>query len=95
MNNMKKFVLDGQSMTMNSLWEMVQADSVTSRFELSESAIADIQKSRKYIESRISNGEVMYGVNTGFGAFSSVRISDTEIEQLQKNLIRSHSMGIG
>jgi histidine ammonia-lyase len=37
----------------------------------------------------------MYGVNTGFGAFSSVRISDSQIEQLQKNLIRSHSMGIG
>jgi histidine ammonia-lyase len=37
----------------------------------------------------------MYGVNTGFGAFSSIRISDDQIEQLQKNLIRSHSVGIG
>jgi histidine ammonia-lyase len=51
--------------------------------------------SRRYIEKRIGDGEVMYGVNTGFGAFSSVRISDSEIEELQKNLIRSHSIGIG
>lgn len=89
---MKKFILDGQSITMNSLWEMVHTDA---GFELAESAKKEIQKSRSYIEGRIQNGEVMYGVNTGFGAFSSVRISDSEIEQLQRNLIRSHSMGIG
>jgi histidine ammonia-lyase len=54
-----------------------------------------MQESRGYIESRIQAGDVMYGVNTGFGAFSSVRISDGEIEELQKNLIRSHSVGVG
>ena len=90
---MKKFTLDGQSITMNSLHEMVYAKDA--KFELAESAKKEIKKSRDYIEGRIANGEVMYGVNTGFGAFSSVRISDADIEQLQKNLIRSHSMGIG
>lgn len=90
---MKKFVLDGQSVTLKSLHEMVFTES--GHFELSAEAQKQIQKSRQYIEGRIQNGEVMYGVNTGFGAFSSVRISDSEIEQLQKNLIRSHSMGIG
>jgi histidine ammonia-lyase len=43
----------------------------------------------------MKSGEAIYGVNTGFGAFSSVRISDAEIEQLQRNLIRSHSCGVG
>jgi histidine ammonia-lyase len=90
---MKKFTLDGKSVTMNSLNEMVY--TVDAKFELAESAKKEIKKSRDYIEGRIANGEVMYGVNTGFGAFSSVRISDADIEQLQKNLIRSHSMGIG
>ncbi len=90
---MKKFILDGQSITMNSLHEMVY--TAGAQFELAESAKKEIKKSRDYIEGRIAKGEVMYGVNTGFGAFSSVRISDSEIEQLQKNLIRSHSMGIG
>ncbi|MFZ4405037.1 MAG: histidine ammonia-lyase [Pseudobdellovibrionaceae bacterium] len=64
-------------------------------FTLAPIAKSQMQKSRSYIESRIQKGEVMYGVNTGFGAFSSVRISDSEIIQLQKNLIRSHSVGIG
>lgn len=62
---------------------------------LSSDAKERMLTSRNYIEKRISQGEVMYGVNTGFGAFSSVRISDSEIEALQRNLIRSHSVGVG
>jgi len=89
----KKFHLDGESITLQSLHEMVF--SPPAQFVLSETAVEKIKRSREYIEDRISKGEVMYGVNTGFGAFSSVRISDSEIEDLQKNLIRSHSMGIG
>lgn len=65
------------------------------RVELAADARAKMQASRAYIEKRIAAGETMYGVNTGFGAFSSVKISDAEIEQLQRNLIRSHSAGIG
>lgn len=89
---MKKFVIDGKSITVNSLFSMVHE---TGKFELSAESKAEIKKSRDYIEGRIQKGEVMYGVNTGFGAFSSVRISDSQIEQLQKNLIRSHSVGVG
>ena len=51
--------------------------------------------SRTYIMNRVEKGEIIYGVNTGFGAFSSVSISQSQIVQLQKNLIRSHCMGIG
>ena len=89
---MKKFIIDGHSITVDTLFEMTNE---AGHFELAPDARKQVQKSRDYIEGRIKNGEVMYGVNTGFGAFSSVRISDDQIEQLQKNLIRSHSMGIG
>ncbi len=37
----------------------------------------------------------VYGVNTGFGALSETRISAADIRQLQKNLVRSHSTGVG
>lgn len=90
---MKKFVLNGQDIKLDVFHEMVSAQGA--HFELAASARSEVEKSRQYIEGRIANKEVMYGVNTGFGAFSSVRISESEIEQLQKNLIRSHSMGIG
>lgn len=65
------------------------------RFKLADSARKLVEASRRMISERIQAGEVIYGVNTGFGAFSSVRISEGEIEELQRNLIRSHSMGVG
>lgn len=89
---MKTFFIDGNSITVESLWEMTHEQG---QYKLTSEAAKKIKSSRDYIETRIRNGEVMYGVNTGFGAFSSVRISDDQIEQLQKNLIRSHSVGIG
>lgn len=90
---MKKLVLTGEAITLENLYDIANNPEV--KAELASSARTLMQKSRDYIEGRIKNGEVMYGVNTGFGAFSSVRISDSEIEQLQRNLIRSHSVGIG
>ncbi len=85
--------ITGENITLENLY--AAAHNPSEKVELAASAKAQMQKSRDYIDGRIASGEVMYGVNTGFGAFSSVRISDSEIEQLQRNLIRSHSMGIG
>jgi histidine ammonia-lyase len=93
MHHLDKLQLTGENITLENLY--LAAHSVDLKVELAASAKVQMQKSRDYIESRIASGEVMYGVNTGFGAFSSVRISDSEIDQLQRNLIRSHSMGIG
>ncbi len=84
--------IQGNSVTVD-LVEQVSRGSA--RFELHPDAREKMQVSRTYIEGRLASGEVMYGVNTGFGAFASVRISDSEIEELQRNLIRSHSAGIG
>ncbi|MBN8537335.1 MAG: histidine ammonia-lyase [Deltaproteobacteria bacterium] len=85
--------IQGNSLSIDLLMEMVrhQKEPLT----LSPEAKALMWESRSYIEKRINQGEVIYGVNTGFGAFSSVRISNHEIETLQRNLIRSHSAGIG
>lgn len=85
--------ITGENITIENLYEA--AFNSTVKVELAPQAKAQMKKSRDYIEGRIASGEVMYGVNTGFGAFSSVRISDSEIEQLQRNLIRSHSVGVG
>ena len=96
MNNVnvaQTYQLDGDSITMELLWEMT--NNSQAQFQIAESSRKKVLASRQYIEARIKQGDVMYGVNTGFGAFSSVRISDQDIEALQRNLIRSHSVGIG
>lgn len=84
--------LTGENLNIDNVWQVSLGKE---KVELAPAAIEKIKKSRAYIEKRIEAGEVMYGVNTGFGAFSSVRISDRDIVQLQKNLIRSHSSGVG
>tara|TARA_B110001454_G_scaffold219202_1_gene252060 strand:- start:160302 stop:161831 length:1530 start_codon:yes stop_codon:yes gene_type:complete len=86
-------IIDGQSITVENLFQA--ATNFNAKFELDPRARKKMDASREYIEGKLAKGEVMYGVNTGFGAFSSVRISDAEIETLQKNLIRSHSSGVG
>jgi histidine ammonia-lyase len=54
-----------------------------------------ILASRKAIEQIIERDAVVYGVNTGFGKLSDVRIPQGELRQLQLNLVRSHACGIG
>src|SRR6266478_7946066 len=54
-----------------------------------------ILASRKAIEQIVERDAVVYGVNTGFGKLSDVRIPQGELRQLQLNLVRSHACGIG
>src|SRR5438093_12603121 len=54
-----------------------------------------ILASRKAIEQILERDLVVYGVNTGFGKLSDVRIPHGQLRQLQLNLVRSHACGIG
>lgn len=78
-----------------NLASVVQVSKGEAKVELSSEARQKMVASRRYIMNRVEKGEIIYGVNTGFGAFSSVSISQPQIVQLQKNLIRSHCMGVG
>lgn len=84
--------LNGFDVDVRNTWSVAHRKE---KVELCEESRSRVQESRDYIEGRLSKGDVIYGVNTGFGAFSDVKISEKEIAQLQKNLIRSHSVGVG
>ena len=65
---------------------------------LSAETRAKIDASRKAIDRIAEAGDAaphVYGVNTGFGALSETRISAPDIRALQRNLVRSHSTGVG
>jgi len=47
------------------------------------------------VDRGFKEGHVAYGINTGFGLFSDVIIDHSKLQQLQNNLIRSHSAGVG
>ncbi len=62
---------------------------------LSDEAKKRIEESRKRVEKFLNSDKPMYGINTGFGALANVKIDKEDIDQLQINLVRSHSAGVG
>src|SRR6266480_1955028 len=63
--------------------------------EISSLAQPRIVASRKVVEDIIARDAVVYGVTTGFGKLSDVRIRHDGLTELQLNLVRSHACGIG
>jgi len=62
---------------------------------LNPSAHAPIAASAAVVQAAAAGDAPVYGVNTGFGKLANKRISQGELEALQRNLIRSHSVGVG
>ena len=66
------------------------------RLALSEEAIANIEKARKYLDGKMKeNNSPIYGINTGFGSLCNVKISSENLTELQENLVKSHACGTG
>ncbi len=64
--------------------------------KLSDDAKARIIKCRSYLDNKLNNPEAtFYGINTGFGSLCNTRISSSELQTLQENLLRSHACGMG
>ena len=62
---------------------------------LDASALPGIAASAAVVQAAAAGSQPVYGVNTGFGKLASTRISSEDLDTLQWNLIRSHSVGVG
>jgi histidine ammonia-lyase len=62
---------------------------------LAASAHEAIRRSAAVVQKAAHGQEPVYGVNTGFGKLANQRISEADLDLLQLNLIRSHSVGVG
>jgi len=56
---------------------------------------SSINNARSIVEDALDRDEPMYGINTGFGALANKRVDEEQLKQLQRNLILSHSVGVG
>lgn len=66
------------------------------KLELSPESVQNIQKSREYLNQRMSSQQdPIYGINTGFGSLYNVKISTENLTKLQENLMKSHACGLG
>ncbi|MDB5224378.1 MAG: histidine ammonia-lyase, partial [Chitinophagaceae bacterium] len=66
------------------------------QLSLTKDAEKKIEKCREYLDNKLAGSdELFYGINTGFGFFQDVKISKTQLEELQSNLLKSHACGMG
>jgi histidine ammonia-lyase len=54
-----------------------------------------VDRARAVVEDLVVNNRVGYGVTTGVGQLSDVRVPPDDIRKLQVNLMRSHAVGVG
>ena len=67
------------------------------KIELSQQAIDQIQRCRKYLDDKVlaDPDKPIYGITTGFGSLYNISIPEEDLSQLQYNLVVSHACGIG
>lgn len=89
---MNRILIDGNTLSIDDFINVVRHGY---KVELSKDAIEKVKNSRKIVDELIEEERAVYGITTGFGKFSDVTITKEETKLLQKNLIISHSCGVG
>lgn len=85
-------VLDGSHLTLDEVLRVASQDEIVA---LPADAVSGMQRSRAVVEKLAAGGDAVYAVNTGVGLLADVRVPAEDLEQLQRNVIRSHACGVG
>jgi len=89
---MSALQINGNDLSFNDLREAVYDQRPV---ELADSARTKVVAAREVVEKLLRENRVAYAINTGVGKLSDVHIEPAQNRQLQVNLIRSHSAGVG
>jgi histidine ammonia-lyase len=84
-------VITGEHLTMEDVATVADGASAT----LSPYAVKAMERSWRGVQTLLANGEIAYGITTGFGAFKGRIIPPHEVKALQRNLVLSHAAGVG
>ena len=84
--------IDGNSLTIKEIEKVLYEDE---QVAIPEKAVKGVLEARALVERRLKEGNIVYGLNTGFGKLSETTISNEHVRDLQMNLIRSHACGVG
>ncbi|MBC8201565.1 MAG: histidine ammonia-lyase [Planctomycetes bacterium] len=88
----ESIILDGGTLTGPQVVRVARKGITVS---IAQNAIASMALARETVESTLKSDTPTYGINTGFGALSTTRISHEKLADLQLNIIRSHAAGVG
>jgi histidine ammonia-lyase len=81
---------------MNKLdLKQIEAFSLEKKeYVISDDVRKELERSFSFLQE-FSSDKIIYGINTGFGPMAQFKIDEDKLNQLQYNLIRSHSSGTG
>ncbi|MBN1755033.1 aromatic amino acid lyase [bacterium] len=85
-------VLTGNDLTIEQVYQVAVENE---KVELHPEALARIRACRAFLDKKMAEKEIMYGINTGIGELSEVLLTDEQVKDFQKYLIYNHSAGIG
>jgi histidine ammonia-lyase len=88
----RRVMLDGNSLELEQIAQVAQGDVTVM---LAESARTRVNTARALVDRLAAGDEPIYGINTGFGTLAEVKIARSDLQTLQRNLILSHSAGVG
>jgi histidine ammonia-lyase len=88
-------ILNGQTLTIDQVHQVAYAKNGKITLSIDPTAMTKMKASRAFVFDIVKKGAPVYGINTGFGALSSMHIAEKDLAQLQLNLIRSHCTGVG
>jgi len=89
---MNPLQINGNDLSLDDLRQVVHERRPV---ELADAARAKVIGAREVVEKLLRENRVAYAINTGVGKLSDVHIEPAQNRQLQVNLIRSHSAGVG
>ena len=94
---MPQVVLDGDHLTLEDVMTVAYAPLKGEAVEvaLAEEAWAKVRRAERAVQGFLARGEMVYGVTTGFGAFKDRIIPPDQVQQLQRNILMSHAVGVG
>ncbi len=85
-------MIDGSSLRIEDLYSFVSDTDI--KIEITAESLEKVRQCRIFVDKNREK-EIIYGINTGFGPMASHIIDKNQLHDLQQNLIRSHSVGMG
>ena len=90
-----EIILDGESLTFEQVIAVAYGKPDEPHVALANSASENVNRCAAAVQTLLDRGEIAYGITTGFGAFKDKIISREDVETLQRNVVLSHSVGVG
>lgn len=88
-------LLDGASLTFEQVRAVARGAPGAPRVALTDAARAQVRRAADGVQRLLAEGRIAYGITTGFGAFKDRVIPPDQVEQLQRNILVSHAVGMG